>query len=214
MLLRPTLRRSLQHSTTRHLSKASVLPTRTYLYTVDDFGRIFLDSTTSRNFTSCYRDVAFLDFLYSRTRLNDRNDEESLRLRSKGWEFISPCGLEVNYLKPDSSVVVYQSLVDNQLHWAGSLKRTFDPSALLLADNTGYLYHPSPPRPSRRSTPSTSPSPYGEYSLLSSKIIEQHFETSLEMEEDGSASFVWRGKRYSIGLLGEGKVVFSGTKGT
>ena len=55
MLLRPTLRRSLQHSTTRHLSKASVLPTRTYLYTVDDFGRIFLDSTTSRNFTSCYR---------------------------------------------------------------------------------------------------------------------------------------------------------------
>lgn len=60
------------------------------------------------------RDVSFLDFLYSRTRLNDRDDEESLRLRKEGWEFISPCGLEVNYLQPDSSVVVYQSLVDGE----------------------------------------------------------------------------------------------------
>lgn len=85
---------------------------RVYLYTVDHTGGVFLEGTKIRNFMSSQKDSAFLDFLYTRTRRNDLSDEESEKLRSEGYEFISPCGKEINYLKPDPGVtaLVYKGL--------------------------------------------------------------------------------------------------------
>ena len=76
-------------------------------------GQLFLSNTKIRNFTSCYKDPAFLDFLYTRIRrLNDSlEDKEAVAKREEGYEFISPCGLEVNYVKADDSVVVFQKLL-------------------------------------------------------------------------------------------------------
>lgn len=86
-------------------------PSRAYFYTVDHHGQLFLSNTRIRNFTSCYKDPAFLDFFYSRIRLNDTAEVEAQTYRSEGYEFVSPCGMEINYVKPDDAVLVYQKLL-------------------------------------------------------------------------------------------------------
>lgn len=92
----------------RHLS------TRAYLYTLDHLGQLFLASTKLRNFTSCYKEKTFLDLYYRRLRPNAGEPPGSVAaaLREQGYTWISPCGNETNYLKPDETPLVFQRLED------------------------------------------------------------------------------------------------------
>ncbi|KAL4401003.1 hypothetical protein ACI68E_002327 [Malassezia pachydermatis] len=78
-----------------------------------------------------------------------------------------------------------------------------DPAQLRVHPETGYLYHPSPvpPRRQRRATSST-PSPYGAYSLVASHVVLQHFAETLEIDIDqGGGSVVWQGQAHRLALL-------------
>lgn len=139
--------------------------TRAYNYSLDHLGQLFLEDTKIRNFTSCYKDPAFLDFLYTRTRLNDSVEDEEARLkREEGYEFVSPCGREVNYLAPDDSVLVFQKLIpEGESHWSAvevgadhpqvsrSPAASFTPSIRPLSASipprgtSTILHHPNPP---------------------------------------------------------------------
>ena len=87
-------------------------PTRVYLYSVDHHGQLFLIDTKVRNFTTNIKAPSFLDFFYSRMRANDPYGGESARLREEGYSFVSPCGPERNYIKPDVTPLVFQKLTD------------------------------------------------------------------------------------------------------
>ncbi|KAM0755442.1 hypothetical protein T439DRAFT_320134 [Meredithblackwellia eburnea MCA 4105] len=194
-------------------------PPRSYKYIVDIHGYLYLSSTKIRNFTSAYKDTQFLDFFYKRLRPNTPtsesnstgvSNEEAERFRGEGYTYVSPCGKEINYIKPEDTPLVFLKLTDRGLTYGGTLVEPFQPSKLLVDPNTGYLYHPSPPPRSSRSTStgtrSHSESPYGPYSLLRSALVLEHFSKSLEWNETG-ASFEWDGRRWEIGTLRETDVL-------
>lgn len=200
-------------------------PSRTYLYIVDVHGQLFLDGTVIKNFTSCYKEPMFLDFFNMRIKRNDGSTEEDVKLRTLGYEFVSPCGIERNYIKSEASVLVFQSLTSKGeffsslsieskltcqsftgLSYAGYSTIPFDPSNLRVDPESGYLYHPSPLPNQRRQRSGQLISQFGPYSLLRSSLVLDNFADSLEMENDESGSFEWEGKRWKIGKLADGMV--------
>ncbi|BGP36692.1 hypothetical protein JCM10450v2_000582 [Rhodotorula kratochvilovae] len=188
-------------SSQRHLHS----PPRTYLYDLDLHGQLFLSDSKHRNVATAFHDPRFLDVFFTRLRRNDRDEgDEAQALRGDGYEFVSPCEGEMNYLRPDSdgSGVVFQALEDGELRYAGTLTQAFDPAAVRVDPSTGYLFHPSPT--SRRSK--AAPSRYGPYSLLRSSLVIQHFAKSLEVDEHGGGSFAYGGRRHAIAPLEEGGV--------
>jgi len=183
---------------------------RVYHYEVDVHGQLFLAGTKIRNFTSCYKDPAFLDFFYQRLRLNEGEDVVSRSSREAGFQFVSPCGPETNYVRADDTVLVFQKLVPEGLTYAGSLKTPFQPASLRVDPHSGYLYHPSPlpPKSRRRSNPT---SRYGPYSLLRSSLVLEAFAKTLDISDAGG-SFEWEGKRWDIGFLKEDQVFRTRTR--
>ncbi|GAA5875986.1 hypothetical protein JCM16303_006983 [Sporobolomyces ruberrimus] len=169
---------------------------RTYLYDLSIHGALFLSSTpTSRRATiTSYRDPNFLRTFYARLRRNEEDQE----LRKEGYEWVSHCQGESNFLRPakDGSAIVFDDLVNGELTYgAGSLSTPFSPASLRVSPRTGYLFHPSP---TKRRSPA---SPYGPYSLLRSALVLDHFADSLEIGEDGGGSYEHEGQQYSIGTL-------------
>ena len=59
-------------------------------------GQLFLDDTKNKNFVTCFKDKEFLDFFYSRIRPVREKEE-----RHDGYRWISPCGVESNFIKVD-----------------------------------------------------------------------------------------------------------------
>ncbi|GAA6032816.1 hypothetical protein JCM8097_000810 [Rhodosporidiobolus ruineniae] len=184
---------------------------RTYLYDLDVHGQLFLSSTLHRTLANAFRGP-FLDFFFTRLRRNDAQDDEATRWRAKGYEFLSVCQGERNFLRPDKEGcgLVFQAIEGNDLRYADTLSTAFDPSSLRVDPSSGYLFHPSPlSRRSRsRSTKAEEPaaSPYGPYSLLRSSLVLERFSDSLELDDEKGGSFEWAGMRYKIGLLREGDV--------
>ncbi|GAA5995053.1 uncharacterized protein JCM10292_004508 [Rhodotorula paludigena] len=175
---------------------------RTYLYDLDVHGQLFLSSAKHRNVATAFRDARFLDVFVARLRRNDAvGDGEAQQLRKDGYEFVSECMGEMNYLRPDSdgSGLVYTSLEGEELRYAGTLARPFEPDALRVDPHTGYLFHPSPPL--RRKVDR-----YGPYSLLRSSLVLEHLSSSLELDDKLGGSFEWAGRRREIRLLEEGDV--------
>ncbi|GAA5926326.1 hypothetical protein JCM3775_000986 [Rhodotorula graminis] len=190
-------------------SSTSPAPPRTYLYDVDWNGQLYLSDSKHRNVATAFRDARFLDTFWTRLRRNDTDDEgqaEARRLRAGGYEFVSPCQGEMNYLRPDpaGSGLVFQALEDGELRYADSLSLPFDPQALRVDAATGYLFHPSPAGSRRRRD---APSRYGPYSLLRSSLVIEHFAKSLELDEEGGGgTFEYEGEAYRIEPLQDGDV--------
>ncbi|BGP12709.1 hypothetical protein JCM10213_008847 [Rhodosporidiobolus nylandii] len=177
---------------------------RTYLYDLDIHGQLFLYAAKPRTLATCFRDARFLDTFYSRLRRNESDTDAARELRGRGYEWVSMCMGEENFLCPDEdgSAVVYQGLEGGSLTYAGSLSTPFDPFSLRLDPSSGYLFHPSPlPRRAK-----TGLSPYGPYSLLRSSLVLERFSDGLELDEDKGGSFEYEGRRYPIALLRDGDV--------
>lgn len=213
----------------RRFIQTSSTPPRIYLYTLSIHGDLYLSSSPHQTVATAYRDPRFLTTFFTRLRRNESEDDEARELRSRGYEFVSVCMGEENYLRPDKdgSGMVYQSLQDGrkftselftlpsplplvlsrtdsfrtaELHYGGTLIHPFSPSSLLLHPQTGYLFHPSPV--SRRSKTSH----YGPHSLLRSSLVLERFAETLEMEESGGGSYEYEGRRWEFGVLKEGDV--------
>ncbi|GAA5905180.1 uncharacterized protein JCM6883_006309 [Sporobolomyces salmoneus] len=175
---------------------------RTYLYDLSIHGALFLSTTpiTSRATITSYRDPNFLRTFYARLRRNEEDEE----LRKQGYEWVSHCQGESNFLRPalDGSAIVFDDLVKGELTYgAGSLSTPFSPTSLRVSPRTGYLFHPSPvPRRSQTSS-------YGPYSLLRSALVLDHFADTLDLNENRGC-FEYDGKEYAIEALNERKDVW------
>lgn len=89
------------------------LAPRSYFYDVDIHGQLFLSDAKHRNVATAYRDVRFLDTFFTRIRRNEYlATEEAREARLKGYEFVSECMGEINYVRPDpeGTAVVFQAL--------------------------------------------------------------------------------------------------------
>ncbi|GMT00357.1 hypothetical protein PENTCL1PPCAC_22531, partial [Pristionchus entomophagus] len=163
----------------RYVQGVSVEGKREYFYYVSHEGRLFLDDTKHKNFTSSYKDVAFLNFFYRMLKINKTE-------RWNEFPFMSRCGIECNYLRCDDRPLVFTRLKregdeDKLLIGESSLQITFEPSSLLLGSN-GRLYHPS----------------RLDLALLTSKLADELFPHCRFDENARAVEIEWRGKKYPI----------------
>eukprot|EP01135_Chromosphaera_perkinsii_P003424 Nk52_evm48s242 gene=Nk52_evmTU48s242 len=93
------------------------------------------------NFTSCLKEIKFLDFFFKRLRANNTGSYEEF------FKYISPCGKELNFIEVEDTPYVFHTLkeVDGEdvLIYAGSMSVPFDASQLYMSDE-GRIYHPGP----------------------------------------------------------------------
>ncbi|XP_053710164.1 UPF0598 protein C8orf82 homolog isoform X1 [Synchiropus splendidus] len=124
---------------------------REYFYYVDHQGQLFLDDTKVKNFVTCFKDVHFLVFFFSRLKAN-----RSGRYQDH-FPFLSLCGRERNFLRCDDRPVVFTHLLPgtgpgpgrDRLSFCGGgqqLSVPFRPEALYMEPGSGRLYHPCPDR--------------------------------------------------------------------
>ncbi|KAJ3181906.1 hypothetical protein HDU85_003422 [Gaertneriomyces sp. JEL0708] len=113
---------------------------REYFYHIDSHGYLFLQETKIRNFTSCFKDKPFLNFFF-------QNLLPNVTQQHPEYEWISPCGPEMNFIKAEDTPIVYHSLTSDNSHlsWAGDLRHPFHPQDIVVG-TSGRLYYPSPVR--------------------------------------------------------------------
>jgi Domain of unknown function (DUF4505) len=207
---------------------------RAYRYAIDTHGQLFLHDTVPKNLTSCFKNPEFLNFFFTRIRQNDSEAAKSEVLaeleeewtescnfsadqvlqigRAQGYHWLSPCQGEYNLIRSADSPIVFRELSeDGILTWAGTLETEFDPSALKVDAETGYVYHPSPfpPLTSLQKKVTKDYHPYGAYSLLSSALVLQRLASGLDIDpvsfaDHQGGSIEWKGKRYTMGIVQDG----------
>ncbi len=122
--------------------------------------------------------------------------------KSEGYDWISPCMGELNFIRAEDAPIVYKELVlpssshssssssspssDQEarsgahLLWAGTRTSPFDPTSLFVHPATGRLYTRAPRLSARRSRAET----FGEHALLSSALVLQHFAHALDIDDE------------------------------
>ncbi|KAF9578115.1 hypothetical protein BGW38_006256 [Lunasporangiospora selenospora] len=81
---------------------------RPYFYFIDIHGQLFLQDTRPKNLTSCFKDLRFLDFFYTRLRANT-----TPYFPEYAWQ--SPCGKEINFVEAADTPVVFHSFHNGKL---------------------------------------------------------------------------------------------------
>jgi hypothetical protein len=101
------------------------------------------EETSPKNIATSVKDERFLNFFFSRIRLANNQETEFLQSISfaNDYKFVSPCGREVNYIRPADLPIVFHSLLDGNLLYGGGLKQEFDCNRLAVSGKTGKLYH-------------------------------------------------------------------------
>jgi hypothetical protein len=116
-----------------------------YFYTVVLPGRLFLEETLPKNIATSLKDEKFLDFFFSKIR-RVRDKEKSI-LEDVGaaddYPFVSPCGIELNFIRPADAPIVFHELQDHgkQLVFGGNLSQPYLPEKIAMSPRTGRLYH-------------------------------------------------------------------------
>ncbi|KAI8910958.1 hypothetical protein EDD86DRAFT_204056, partial [Gorgonomyces haynaldii] len=105
---------------------------REYFYEIDEHGQLFLEETVPKNITSCFKDIKFLDFFYTRLK---REQHPHL----KEYTHLSPCGPERNWIKVQDTPIVFHTLQEDKLVYGGSLCVDFDPHLLFVRNGRFYF---------------------------------------------------------------------------
>ncbi|NXO91281.1 CH082 protein, partial [Certhia brachydactyla] len=155
--------------------------------------QLFLDDTKVKNFITCFKDVSFLSFFFSRLERN-----RSGRYGSR-FPFLSRCGGERNFLRCSDLPVVFTGIFrdaegNSRLSYCGSsLSVPFRPGMLTVFPENGRLYHPAPGK-------------VGGVGLVRSALAEEWSSGFRFQEgwEKAPSHFVWEGKSYRLSreLLG------------
>ncbi|KAL5285334.1 C8orf82 family protein [Megaselia abdita] len=158
---------------------------REYFYYINHEGMLFLDDARIKNFTSCFKEKKFLQFFFSRIKVNDTDKY------SQEFPFISPCGRESNYIRCDDLPIVYTHIIekDNQLKltfgYAGDLLTAeFDPQKIFMNPKSGRVYHPASEK-------------VGKIGLIRSKLAIE-LSKSFEFEngdQNPPTHIIWNGKK-------------------
>jgi hypothetical protein len=80
---------------------------RPYFYFIDIHGQVFLQETTPKNFTSCYKDPKFLNFFLTRIRPNTTG------YLGGEYRWQSACAKEINFVEAADTPIVFHGLIDN-----------------------------------------------------------------------------------------------------
>ncbi|GMI10919.1 hypothetical protein TrVE_jg5867 [Triparma verrucosa] len=165
---------------------------RTYFYSVDLQGRLFLEETSPKNIATSLKSDKFLDFFFSQLRPNKTGKFEE-------YPFFSPCGKESNYIRPACLPIVFHDLTpSNSLVYAGTLLQKFHPSNLRTSSLSGRIFHRLfPSSPSKKSRMQKSGESYGLIkSSIAGKIAENIF-----FKDDGGMYYVDDEGEWEVGLL-------------
>jgi len=117
---------------------------REYFYFIDHQGMLFLDDARIKNFTSCFKEIKFLSFFFTRLTVNDTD-------RFPEFPYVSPCGREKNFVRCDDLPLVFTALKENsngshvlnRNYCDDKLDLPFQPSKIFMGPS-GRLYHPAP----------------------------------------------------------------------
>jgi hypothetical protein len=123
---------------------ADSTPIRCYFYNVDLQGQLFLEESLPKNITSCIKDAKFLDFFFRRLQPLRQRDEDLLHGRdilTSEYPYVSPCGIELNFVRPAATPIVFHGLQRDELSYAGTMVQPFDEKHLAISEETGRLYH-------------------------------------------------------------------------
>ena len=105
---------------------------RQYYYVLDTRGQLHLEESPHRNFTSCFKDKAFVTFFYQRLRRN--TEEKDGDEYAKMCPYVSMCGVERNYLTPEDPlapvVFVDYDAATNRLLYPADVVRLLPPCVL------------------------------------------------------------------------------------
>lgn len=148
-----------------------------------------------KNFTSCFKDKKFLQFFFTRIKLNDTN-------RYQDFPFISPCGRERNYIRCDDVPIVFTHLIEStkiindgtvndklSYNYGGDLLCIdFQPNKVFMSPKTGRVYHPTWNK-------------VGGIGLIRSKLaIELSKNFEFENDDESPTHFIWNKKRHNLEL--------------
>mmetsp|Transcript_14608 Transcript_14608/g.20877 ORF Transcript_14608/g.20877 Transcript_14608/m.20877 type:complete len:287 (-) Transcript_14608:1872-2732(-) len=128
-----------------------------YFYSIDLQGRVFLEDILPKNLATSLKDTKFLDVFFRNIRRIDSKDIHYLSSydAKKDYPYVSPCGIEMNYIRPADTPIVFHLLKEicmvstsnpnksiiQQLCFAGSLTQEFSPTMLAISKRTGKIYH-------------------------------------------------------------------------
>lgn len=101
---------------------------REYFYRIDSRGRVIHDGTE-------ISDEGFLNFFFERLRENDTG------LHS-GFSFVSPCGNEMNFVRPDLYPIVFSKRSGDRLFYAPGLSVPLDLNRMRYSEK--LILHPAP----------------------------------------------------------------------
>lgn len=119
---------------------------RRYFYNVDLQGRLFLEETIPKNIATSIKDERFLNFFFRMVRpVGPREAEIMTKFNICGddYPFVSPCGKELNFIRPAATPIVFHSLSPDKsrLIYAGNKSQDFEASGLAVSKTTGRLFH-------------------------------------------------------------------------
>jgi hypothetical protein len=103
-----------------------------------------LEEVLPKNIASCIKDEKFLDFFFRRLQPLRPRDEDLLRGRdilTSEYPYVSPCGIELNFVRPAATPIVFHSLQEDELSYAGCMVQSFEEKHLAISEETGRLYH-------------------------------------------------------------------------
>ena len=103
--------------------------TREYFYYVDHHGQLFLDGTKMMNFVTCFKDPEFLTFFFKRVKLNNSERYQ------EHFPFVSPCGIELNFIRCEDLPVVFTHLINMNTMDTIAVEKKTDWSEPFLEDN-------------------------------------------------------------------------------
>lgn len=173
---------------------------REYFYFIDHQGQLFLDDVKVKNFITCFKDEAFLQFFFKRVKKNQTGQYES------SFPYLSLCGRERNYLRCDDTPIVYTHLKDvsnsgNGEHFlsvcgAGDkFLVPFRPKSLCMLPHTGRVYHEAEER-------------FGGIGLIKSSLAielstgfrfdDQNGVANTDLEASFPTRFLWKDNEYAL----------------
>ncbi|XP_014665316.1 PREDICTED: UPF0598 protein CG30010-like [Priapulus caudatus] len=168
--------------------------TREYFYYIDHQGQLFLDDTKIKNFTSCFKDKAFLSFFFKRLRLNTTE-------RYREFPYLSLCGRERNFVHCDDRPIVYTQIVEKRSvdgatahlliynNGGPTMSVEFEPQKLCMLPRSGRVYYPARGK-------------VGDIGLVRSGLaieFSQHFEFHGPGGDQAPPThFNWKGRRYVL----------------
>jgi hypothetical protein len=103
-----------------------------------------LEEVLPKNITSCIKETKFLDLFFRRLQPLRPRDEDLLHNRDilkSEYPYVSPCGTELNFVRPAATPIVFHGLSEDELLYAGTMVQIFEEKHLAISEETGRLYH-------------------------------------------------------------------------